>query len=424
MTKLSIKDNTYFVDEKGDPFFYLADTIWSSFTNTTLNEWEQYLDYRAEQGFNVLQINILRQWDASESDLELEPFKIKKNGKYDFSRPDEEYFTRAEKMLEMAVARDFIPALVVLWGNYVPGTWLAEMDENKRVMTLPEMKNYVEYAVDRFSKFNPVYLVSGDTGFQSDKADEYYLQAMKIIKEKTPEVLTTLHIKGASHNVSQKLIEAEEYDFYLYQSGHTRDYSQGAYKLVQAFQNKSVKRPILNGEPCYEGIKPHDEKGQGRFTALEVRKAIWQSLLSGAGAGVTYGAHGLWSWHKRGMSFGSKDVFDMPFIWSNALRLRGAEDATRARWIFEKYNLFGLEPVADIINKTEEIRMAETENCIVIYTPYNTGIKVNRNLSSYDLTVFELAPEKTGKPLVEQNDNQSIIQMGRFNTDRLIIGEK
>ena len=47
----------------GKPFFYLADTIWSAFTNVTDEEWEYYLKRRKEQGFTVLQINTMPKWD-------------------------------------------------------------------------------------------------------------------------------------------------------------------------------------------------------------------------------------------------------------------------------------------------------------------------------------------------------------------------
>ena len=41
----------------GKPFFYLADTCWSAFTNIPENDWHYYLQYRKRQGYNVLQIN-------------------------------------------------------------------------------------------------------------------------------------------------------------------------------------------------------------------------------------------------------------------------------------------------------------------------------------------------------------------------------
>ena len=49
------------LEKDGRPFFWLADTIWTAFTNPTDGEWIEYLDQRASQGFNVLQINALPQ---------------------------------------------------------------------------------------------------------------------------------------------------------------------------------------------------------------------------------------------------------------------------------------------------------------------------------------------------------------------------
>ncbi|MMZ52468.1 beta-glucosidase [Paenibacillus polymyxa] len=56
MIQLSIAENKRYFMNEGNPFFYLADTVWSAFTNITLEEWAYYLDYRKSQGFNVLQI--------------------------------------------------------------------------------------------------------------------------------------------------------------------------------------------------------------------------------------------------------------------------------------------------------------------------------------------------------------------------------
>ena len=54
-----------FATANGKPFFWLADTCWSAFTNISDDDWQEYLDLRARQGFNVLQINALPQWDLS-----------------------------------------------------------------------------------------------------------------------------------------------------------------------------------------------------------------------------------------------------------------------------------------------------------------------------------------------------------------------
>ena len=74
------------------------------------------------QGFNALQINILPQWDASGSDIDIQAFAVKADGTFDFFKLNEAYFDRAEKMIAMAVERGFLPALVLLWCNFVPDT--------------------------------------------------------------------------------------------------------------------------------------------------------------------------------------------------------------------------------------------------------------------------------------------------------------
>ena len=74
MSRVTVSEDksTFCRDKK--PFFYLADTIWSAFTNITEDEWIYYLKRRKEQGFNVLQINTMPQWDRCISDIGLYPF--------------------------------------------------------------------------------------------------------------------------------------------------------------------------------------------------------------------------------------------------------------------------------------------------------------------------------------------------------------
>ena len=49
---ISIGNNQRNFVRDGKPFFYLADTCWSAFTNISEEEWEYYLTYRRQQGFN------------------------------------------------------------------------------------------------------------------------------------------------------------------------------------------------------------------------------------------------------------------------------------------------------------------------------------------------------------------------------------
>jgi len=425
MVKLTIsKDKKYF--KNGDKkFFYLADTVWSAFTNISCEEWEEYLAYRKMQGFNALQINILAQWDASGSDINIKPFAFNEDGTFNFYDINEEYFDRAEKMVEAAVKKGFVPVLVLLWCNYIPDTWATKLVQANK-MPLDVVDKYVEYAAKTFSKFNPIYAVSGDTDFPTELAMSYYTKALKTIKKVSPECLITMHIQGRLTELPPEYINDPNLDFYMYQSGHNTEYRHMAYAMAQEFYHKPVKRPTINAEPCYDQMG-FSRRVYGRFTTFDVRKAAWQSLLSGASAGITYGAHGIWSWHKKGKKFGiTGEGFDKPYAWREALHFAGAWDYSFIKWIFEIYDLYDVEPMKNILNKTEEIRMAGKLDLskIAIYVPSNTTIIIDREFVDYHFIMIDLENRHIAKPIVEVSNGQSIVQMHDFTSDVLIIGIK
>lgn len=426
MGNITISENGRYLKRENEKFFYLADTCWSVFTNATMEEWQEYLIYRKMQGFNVLQINILPQWDASESDLQIYPYKLNSDGSFDFNCRNIKYFNRAEKMLEMAVERGFIPALVLLWCNYVPDTWANKFMENNK-MPYEHVGPYVKYAAQKFSKFNPIWIISGDTNFPTELSIKYYETALNKIKELCPKLLTTLHIQGRLVDIPEQLMNNKNLDFYVYQSGHNNDYRHMAYEMAENFYNKDITRPVINLEPCYEQMG-FSRKQYGRFTRFDVRKAAWQSLLAGANAGITYGAHGIWSWHKRGKKFGfyAGEGFDYPYDWRESLRFEGAWDYAYAKWFFEAHDLMLAEPLDIVKNETREIRaLGKLDlSVIAVYVPVNTTIKLSINLNNYDLKIIDLEHKKIALPKVSFYKDETIIEMHKFNEDVVIIAEK
>lgn len=423
MIKLKVSETKDHFKNNGKSFFYLADTLWTAFSNIALDEWDEYLEYRRMQGFNVIQMNLLTQWDGGKPDSGLYPFQIDEEEKFDFYNINEEYFKRAQTMVEMAAKKGFIPALVVLWCNYVKDTW-ASKNNSINIMPLDIIKPYTEYIVKMFSPYNPIYIVSGDTNFETKETILTYKTAMETIKSICPDALTTLHICGGLSDIPDEFLYSDHYDFYMYQSSHNIESQDLSYKLAEDFFVKKVKRPIVNGEPCYEG---HAFGGKyGRYNEFHVRKAIWQSLLSGAKAGITYGAHGVWGWYKDGKEFGNESYGGRPLPWKTGLRFKGAWDASFAKWIFETYDLFDMEPAHLILNETKEIRMSVSSDSskIVIYAPYNIDIKVNMDLERFDFTLINLSDKCIAKPVMKVENGISVIKMHDFNGDVLILGKK
>ncbi|MEM4180394.1 MAG: DUF4038 domain-containing protein [Nitrososphaerota archaeon] len=422
MGRISVSDTRDYFLMDGERFFYLADTWWSGFTNPTLSECRYYLDYRRMQGFNALQINIFPQHDRSESANYVEPFEASPDGGWNFHRRNEEYFDRAERIVEMMVERGFTPALVVLWCNYVKGTWGSKISP-KRIIPLEYLEEYVSYVAERFGKYEPIFIVSGDTNFEEESSITYYKTALDIIKRMCPSSLTTMHLMGGLWEVPDVFVKSPNLDFYMYQSGHAGEHQSLSYELAEKFYKMPVKRPIVNGEPCYEG---HSHGGRyGRFGRFDVRKAIWQSLLSGAKAGTAYGAHGVWSWHERGRVFWGERFSGTPYDWRAALRFPGAFDASFAKWVFERYDLFDIEPANEkLLNQTPEIRVSEGRDKIVVYVPFGCDVRLRMDGVSCRWEGVELESRRVFKPAARLEGDCTVLEMPGFNSDVLFIGFK
>lgn len=426
---LTVKNNQIYKD--GKKFFYLADTCWSAFTSVEMPDWIYYLNYRKSEGFNAIQINLLRQWDSSQPLKDKEPFEIEVNEdgsyKYDYYKINDKYFDNAEKMLNELVKRDMVPVLVLLWGNFVPETWMSKFVKNN-VMPFEAIKPYVSYVVKRFKKFNPIYFVSGDVGFtDSDKqklepAKSYYQEVLRVAKSIDPDALYTFHINGESTEVPEEL--ANGADLFVYQSGHGAGQNT-AYTIPQKMLKEGCKKPMLDVELCYEGLTKMRSPFPERYLAFDVRKAAWRAVLSGADAGLGYGTFGIWPWkdtarpeEKLETNF---NVQLIPYDWRDCLKFRGARDMGLLKVLLEKYAPNGLKPIAIPNPKDQTIRAAESEKYILIYLPTagnfdftNLGLKVNY-CKVIDLNTREM--------LVGQVKS-NVLQMLPVTEDELIIIEK
>lgn len=408
----------------GKPFFYLADTIWSAFTNVTDEEWEYYLKRRKEQGFTVLQINTMPQWDRCMSDIGLYPFATEDGQIFDFTKWNQEYYEHAKQMCQKAVDMGFQLALVVLWLNHVPGTWGSRMNDSN-VMPETFVKEYVEKIVSEFDRFHPIYVVSGDTDFDTPEAVSYYRTALDIVCEKSPHSLKSLHIKRGYDVIPEEFLD--KIDFYMFQSGHNKDGQDMAYRLPQLMLEKYPKKPVINSEPCYEQMG-FSRKVYGRFLTKDVRKAAWSSILSGACAGVTYGAHGIWNWQKINKPVNPimGEGFDTAQPWQEAIKYAGAWDYGWIRQTLKELHIQKLIPLQEqLIGAAEEIRMAQTDDGrYLIYLPHSTKIKINGSLKGYSARAIDLESKRVAQVGTTLKEDITQIEMHPFEGDALIILDK
>lgn len=423
--------------KNGKRFFYLADTCWGAFGSIDMPDWRYYLDTRKAEGFNAIQINVLRQWDSS---LPIrEPFAITTHEdggyEYDFSKINDSYFDNAVKMLEEMQKRDITPALVLLWGNFVPYTWMSHFVKNN-IMPFEQIKPYVTYVVNKFKRFNPIWIVSGDVGFgatkmnKSNPAYKYYSEIVKYYREVIataksidPDGLYTFHINGESTEVPDELFK--QADFFVYQSGHGYDGQSTAYTIAQKMRKAGYNGPIFDAELCYEGLTKMKAPTQERYSAFDVRRAAWRAVLSGADAGLGYGTFGIWPWkdtarpeEKLELNF---NVQLVPYDWRDCLKFRGAKDVGFIKDFISEYASDGLDPIAEPVKDNPEIRAAQNDKYIFIYLPTpgivdfdDLEIKVN------ECKVIDLKERR----IIEGKLDNNTLQMPPVVEDELVIVEK
>ena len=276
-----------------------------------------------------------------------------------------------------------------------------------------------------FDQFYPIYIVSGDTDFDTPEAISYYRTALDTVCEKSPCSLKSLHIKRGYDVIPEEFLD--KIDFYMFQSGHNKDGQDMAYRLPEILSEKYPKKPILNSEPCYEQMG-FSRKIYGRFLTKDVRKAAWSSILSGACAGVTYGAHGIWNWQKinKPVNPTMGEGFDTAQPWQEAIQYAGAWDYGWIRQILKTLHIYKLIPAQDqLIDAAEEIRMARTEDeKYLIYLPHSTKIKINKSLAGYSVRAVDLQSKCIAQIALTLKENITQIGMHPFEQDALLILEK
>ncbi len=429
MKKISISSTKDYFIKDNQPFFLLSDTDWMAFQRLSVSEFEELVITRKQQGFNALQISVLPiPHDNTYGKDDLHPFEIV-NKKYQFDKINQAYFDRAVKMLEIMKKHDMIPFLHLIWANYIPDTWAAQRTPDT-IMSLECVEKLTNYFLDIFDEFNPIYSVSGDTGFESNLVIEYYLKMLDILHKRVPDSLTTLHLKAVT-DVPEVLRVHPQYHFYSYQSGHRAikpEELNGQTQMLHYsnyFLNLNEKKPIVNTEPCYEGHGfGRYNRRYGRHKAFDVRRTAFMSLLSGSKAGVSYGAHGTWQFYKRGEYFTSTAHSGLPFDWKVAMKLQGAYEMGLVKRLYEKYSMFYLNPSKAFNAASDTIQMAESDDTIVMYMDYNDEVEISHDLSGYTIEMIALESKKAITPIYEINNGVTKIHLSDFNEDILIIAKK
>lgn len=302
----------------GQPFFWLADTAWQMTHVLDRDEIDLYLQTRARQRFNVVQVVCLAEFGGLVDPNAYGHYALKD---FDPTQPQDAYFEHIDWAIARAAELRIYVALLPTWGDKFNPKW--HKKDPRKIFT-PENAHVYGQWIGRRYKDVPsiVWVLGGDRHLETDEHRQIVRAMAEGIKKSDGGAhAMTFHPPGGSSS-SQWVQDEAWLDFHMLQSGHTgRDPAN--WNMIAADLAREPKRPVLDGEPCYEDhpcFRPNWSEFDGWFNDYDVRKAAWRALFAGA-CGHTYGCHDVWQFFDPV----KRDAINRARTpWQDAINLPGA----------------------------------------------------------------------------------------------------
>lgn len=317
------------VRPNGEPFFWLADTAWELLHRLTHEEIDFYFRRRVAQGFNTVQMVALLELNGlSEPNRYGDTPFIDK----DPARPRPSFFRFLREVVDLAGSRGLTVGLVPTWASFAV-VERHPLWESRLMWTPLNARAYGEFLGELLSDLpNVVYLLGGDRPAAGVEATWREMAAgIRSPHPRDDQPILTYHPPGPGSSLDFWPDEPW-LDFHMVQSGHDSDLDPRP-MMLRGWRHQPVK-PILNGEPAYEGVPNRFDIRNGKLNADHVWRASVRSILGGS-AGITYGANEVWMmWSPEIEPL--TPLVPPPFLhadrtWREALEYPGAERMHRLR---------------------------------------------------------------------------------------------
>lgn len=311
----------YLMTEKGDPFFWLADTGWLLMQKLNHQDVAKYLDDRKAKGFNVVQMMVLH--DASDCNYYKDSALVNgnlvapymTNGKAFADYIQYDYWDNVEWVVDEAAKRGMYAAIVPVWGSVV----------KKKQVTIGMIRVYMNLLCQKLQdRTNVIWMAGGD--IHGNEYAQIWNEMGEAVKLHNRKQLVTFHPYGRTQS-STWFHQAPWLDFNMVQSGHrsyeqdSTGYGEDNWKYIASDYERTPVKPVLDGEPSYEGI-PHGlhDTLQPRWTDNDVRRYAYWSVFAG-GCGFTYGNNSVMQFYLPG----AKDrAYGVTEPWTSAIDAKGA----------------------------------------------------------------------------------------------------
>ncbi len=364
------KEGTYLAHADGTPFFWMGDTVWNGPLLSQPEEWQTFLKDRQEKKFSVIQFNALAPWRTAPTDAE---GQVAFTGRRNITI-NPRFFQRLDQRMDAINAAGMVAAPVLVWSltGEDPGQYLSEEDILK----------LVRYQVARYGAYHVVWILAGDNPYKGD-LEKRWKKIGQAVFGSQPHAPVTTHPTGM--NWPWERWRNEKWlDILGYQSGHGDDAGTLAWihsGPAKQHWRQAPLRPIINLEPPYEDHRAYQSKKP--HSAYNVRRAVYWSLLSTPPAGVTYGAHGIWSWQtKAGEEPRAHKGTGVAKVWREAMQLPGSSQMKHVVGLFESLSWWTLRPADELLATQPGARdparfvaaaRSESKKFAVVYFPKGAG---------------------------------------------------
>jgi len=281
----------YFRYADGTPYHQFGTTCYAWVHQPTELQ-EQTLKTLASSPFNKIRFCVFpKSYAYNQNEPEMFPFEKGTNGKFDFNRPNPEFWRHFEKRI-LDLQKLGIEADIILWHPYDRWGFANMSDE--------EDDRYLRYCIARLSAFRNVwwslaneydFMTAQPPGRPGNKQWEDWDRFFSILQKEDPhQRLRSIHNGSKWYDHTKPWV--------THASLQSSDMNGGV-----RFREK-YRKPVIYDECRYEGNIPF---GWGNLTAREMTQRFWLGTLSGCyvGHGETY-KHPqdiLW-WSKGGVLHG------------------------------------------------------------------------------------------------------------------------
>lgn len=411
----------HLIHADGEPFFWLGDTAWNGPLKSDEQDWATYLSDRAQKGFNLIQF-VAAQWIGATTDADGRPAYVGS----DKIRIEPSFFQRMDRRVDMINKSGMIAAPVLAWA----AAWNTESVHVNPGNTLSEeqLTLLVRYLVNRYGAHQVVWILAGDGIYVGEEAERWRrIGRAALNRTRHP---ATMHPGGKLWVAPEFRLEPW-FNLNGYQSGHWNDDDNSHWINAGPPSEDWPTQPAcphINLEPCYED---HAAFASGRpIDAHDVRRACYWSLLASPPAGITYGAHGVWSWETTPTIPLNHPHAGIARPWHQAMHLPGSRCMSHLKAIFSSLDWWRLYPCPDLLldqpGKERPARFisaacSRDRDLAMIYSPEGGSVRINPNFLNCDVSVQCFDPAN-GELLWQRNlwASHNGIDTGALG-DRLLV---